>query len=136
MSFDETALRRPGWREGVPVVLCDGQAWHLPRPVIEYYYDVGESGQIEIRRDSLGPQVDDELDALVNAGEDMEKHSVAMYRMARTLLLHNYDLGADHLRTLLRIYPKDHPRFEENCGMWEAIYAVGCGTVPKASPVG
>jgi len=128
--LDETALRRESWREGVPVTLCDGQVWHLPRPVMEYYY----LGDDPAPRSSagLGREVERIIDGLFDAEDDFERQTYLTYRLARALLSINYDLADDDFAVLLRRYPEGHEKYDANVAMWRVVQQVGLGIVPKA----
>jgi hypothetical protein len=136
MRLDEAALRRPEWTEGVSVVLCDGQTWHLPRPELgDFYFVRGDDGKTVARRGStFGADYEALLDLYMDA-ETGADQAVALYDLAVALLARNYDLPAD-LRTILRVVPSGSPGRDDNEAMWETIAEAALGRVPKATPVG
>lgn len=132
--LDETARRRSTFVAGVPIVLGDGQAWHLPRPTLGFFPDVDDAGKIRFG-DKMGFQFGADYDALVDAlaeSEDGLGEANALLALAVNLLLRNYSLTFDDFRVLLPRFPGD----PENAEMWKAIAALAVGSGPKPTPVG
>jgi hypothetical protein len=129
--LDEKSLRRPGFKEDIPIELADGQQWHVPRPVVEFGMVWGDDGRPTFRRSSLGFGSDhmallDEFYAASLA----EQYNI-MAQMACNLLRINYDLDQAALTSLLPYRPSD----PANVRMWEALAGVATGNPdPKDEP--
>jgi hypothetical protein len=135
--LDEHALRRPDWREGVPVTLWDGQEWTLPKPVVTGFYPRRNGdGMLEpaTGRD-LGSAYDELLDQFFVTEDGYEAVKLSL-NLAALLLLANYHLTDTDLRRLLYYALPADSRHEENQAMWETILAVATGRAPKPTPVG
>ena len=106
--LDELAKRRPGFVEGVSVVLADGQAWQLRRPLVRFAPADNEMG-FEVCMSLDG---NDGYAALIAANEAAAE-GVEVIRtelaLARAVLVANYDLTGPEVGTLLRFSwnPKD-----------------------------
>jgi hypothetical protein len=138
--LDEQALRRPGFQEGVPIQLEDGQLWTFPRPVM-----VGASRFVNVRPDGsvavvgipefepgqFGPDYLAKVEALFSASYQDEEQP-AMAALAVDLLLRNYDLKGKDFRQLLRF----HEGVELYGPYWQPIIDVAVGNAPKPSPIG
>jgi hypothetical protein len=123
--LDEKALRRPGFREDVPVTLCDGQVWYLPRPRLVFVPADTEAGyDTEWEWPDYKPMID--RAAASTSGPEVIG---AEFALVRYLLGRNYDLSIDHLRRLVRFdyLPDPDPTLAE---MREQILAVAAGRVP------
>lgn len=103
---DEKDYRRPDWREGVNVVLADGQAWALPRVLVrlvptadgkdyEPYARVGDAG------DRTFSDLLKAHDEAVEENDD-KKYFLTELQLARHLLLVNYDLDGGQVAELLQ----------------------------------
>jgi hypothetical protein len=98
----EADLRRADFRGGTPVTMADGQDWTLPLPVITITATddaIGFADESDIGRD---------FDALLREMEDARTDRdlfSAFCRVARTLLLINYDLPPGTIGRLVR-FPK------------------------------
>jgi hypothetical protein len=132
--IDEFSRRRPdGFRdapEAEPIVLCDSQAWLIPKPLVEFFPlaggELGASATFGPDFDALVAAVDDTAAA---DPFDFRAHLRALFALGRDLLLRNYDLDNDALAALLRYRPGD----DANRAMWGAILDVAAGNGPKAS---
>lgn len=130
---DEKGRRRDTFAGGVPVVLGDGQPWHLPKPKVGLAHEVGPDGTLRFgkTRRSFGEAYDALLDVYLEA-EDGPTEINALLALAVDLLARNYDLGGDDFRDLLPRWLDDEPNTE----MWTAIADVAVGRSPKPIPVG
>lgn len=123
--MDEAALRRPDFDEttSVPVVLGDGQAWHLPKPMLWTFIPVVRDGKATAgATGSFGPA----YDALVERLDDAEEFGAkveALFDLAIDLLRRNYDIPDDRYARLLPFRPAD----EANQRMWQEVLAVARG---------
>lgn len=118
--LDEKALRKPGFSEGTPVVLGDGQEWTLPKPDPVIYPGMGADGRISaFVRLSYGREHDDVFDAAFAPGPDADDEAVIMAQihLAAMLLMDNYELPGGALAELLTVRP-DQP---ESLAWWEAF---------------
>lgn len=129
---DEKEYRRPTWTAGVNVVLGDGRAWSLPRPVVVFVPADTDIG-FEIRA-----KLDDDgtfgglLKALDDA-EEADRVIGASLRVARALLLTNYDLSAEQVAELIQFNYADEG--SEGYRIREEVMAVAWGrgpSLPKA----
>jgi hypothetical protein len=129
----ESERRLATFREGVPIVLADGQTWHFPRPTIELFPTFDEEGRVADfdGRPSFGPDYDDKLDAFVQAEKGAAELKALMV-LAVDLLGRNYRLCPGDFVRLLRYRKGD----EANRAMWQAIADTAQGNGPKACPVG
>jgi hypothetical protein len=94
----ESECRRPEFVGGIPVVLADGQTWHLP-PVGVRVFARFAGGR------AVGTRIvtDPELDELRQAYEDAAGWPkwLGLLSLAARLLLRNYELGDEDLGELL-----------------------------------
>lgn len=122
--LDEQALRRPDFIEGEPVVLADGQAWQLRRPVVRFRPAENDTG-FEVCLSLAGS---DSYGTLYQAYEDIEAGPQlirAQLAMGRALLLANYDLAPDQVASLLQFgYSEDDV---EGCRIRDDVMAVAAG---------
>jgi hypothetical protein len=133
--LDEQALRKEGFVEGEAIRLWDGQTWHLPKPAIVGFYprpSVDTPGKFDLCRSF---DVGADYDALIDAylGDPTLTNLIAL---AWVLLSRNYSLQPADLSGLLFRVMKEHPRYEENEAMFEAVADVCLGRAPKPSPAG
>ncbi len=131
MMRDERALRRPGFSEGHPVTLADGQEWTLPKPRIRFKPKVVD-GRVEVGGGpSFGPEYDTQLDILFGVAdvEPVEQLRVK-FEMAVRLLSANYDLTPEDFAELIVLEPDD-PASDDR---WEQLTRAIMGIGPKPSP--
>lgn len=139
--LDEQALRRPGFKEGTPVVLADGQAWHLRRPVVRFVpsdSDVGFRACLSLAR---GDGYDALLTAWQSAAEAAREDESASARavaaelaLGRAVLTANYDLTTEQLAELLQF--GFDPDDEEAFRIRSEVLAAATGDDPKPSAGG
>jgi hypothetical protein len=136
--LDEQALRRSDFRGGEPIVLADGQAWHFPKPVIEFFPRFSSSGPVELASAAtIDPAFDEAVGRYEEAcrahredGASPSRWILAMMDLAATMLRANYALDDQALATLLRFRPDD----EANCEAWAAITDVAKGISVEGKP--
>lgn len=104
---DEASRRRPGFREGTPIKMADGQVWHVPKPRPVLIAKVGE--EVNPRLARLGgdlarirsvPVLEDPvymdlmeiLGTAIQGGKVVKVHGAATAAVVR-LLMRNYDLS-------------------------------------------
>ncbi|MHB8359798.1 MAG: hypothetical protein ACYDCP_09935 [Thermoplasmataceae archaeon] len=102
--IDEPTRRKPDvfdQANSVPVVLADGQTWHLPKPwyVIRPTFDGGVA-TAAYRFFSYSPKLD-ELVELIGATDDLDAVIVGVATLAAHILLYQYDLADAELDQLL-----------------------------------
>jgi hypothetical protein len=131
--IDEQGLRREGFREGVPIALADGQAWHFPRPVLTFYptFEGGGKPTFSDSRHTFGPKYDDLVEGFL-ASEDGYEEANGLLALAVDLLARNYDLRPEDFRALLPRMVGDL----DNDVMWGAIADVALGRAPKPTAGG
>jgi hypothetical protein len=106
--LDEMDCRRPDFGAGTPVILADGQAWQLRRPVVRFVPDDGdERGYRTLLALPGDPRFADlaaRREALFAAGGGARLAEVAGIELAigKALLLANYDLTAVQVAELLQ----------------------------------
>lgn len=128
--IDEQERRRPEFVGDVPVTLCDGGTWFLPKPRICLAPKRNATG-FETRCAVMGWGHDyySKLDALEVAG--LKDDSVAAINaemdLACALLLRNYDLTDDELAEVLWFDMQD----EANGAMRRRIMETAQGFAPK-----
>jgi hypothetical protein len=132
--LDETALRRPVFREGPKVRLADGQEWTFPRPWLRLYPVRGDDGATNVGGGpGYGPGYDDLVDQLIDsAPNDTTGRLALQFAMATHLLEINYQLSDRDLCRLLAIDLAD-PTCEER---WRQINQILLGRPPKPSADG
>lgn len=99
----EAERRRVDFAGGPAVKMADGNDWHLARPLADFITDDDEVGlkQCWNLGDGFGALFESHLAAQAqNDGVGMAR---AELRMAEFLLLRNYDLTKDEVRTLVRL---------------------------------
>lgn len=129
-------LKRPEFRDGRPIVLCDGQEWILPVPTVigTVNHAVHTDGQFDFvgARNKLDPEADELLEDLLFAESGIDRLT-AIYRASERLLLLNYSLTPNQAARLLQFSPDD----PENQEMWDSLTALVMGADgPKPLPVG
>jgi len=129
--LDERALRKPGFSEGYPVRLADGQDWVFPKPRIRFRPKIGPDGRVEVGRTAFGPEFDASFDVLfgVTEAEPGEQMRV-QFEMAVRLLSANYELTAEQLADLIVFEPGDEASDER----WGQLSRALMGIAPKPSP--
>ena len=107
-ALDERALRKPDFKEGVPLVMGDGSAWHVRRPFIVAVPAETEAGY-DLKLSYRDWKVDGLVKAVVDvaaAGDDVATVGPLM-KLSRALLEINYDLTLDGARKLLSFDAND-----------------------------
>jgi len=132
--LDEKGLRKPGFSDGYPVTLADGQVWVFPGPRLRLHPRIGADGRVEIAGGrTFGPEMDSKLDVLFSASDDgsggWDRLGVQFEVVVR-LLLANYDLAPVDVETLL-VYEPGDPASDQR---WDEILEVVLGAAPKPSP--
>lgn len=142
--LNEAELRRPDFRPGTPVVLADGQAWHLRRPLIWFVPDDGNpSGfrmclEVEQNDDYQGlmDSLREGSDAIETEGREGQfKFIRAELAIGKRLLLANYDLSPEQVAVLMR-FGYDKEGNPEGYRIRDEVMAVAEGLGPKQSPDG
>jgi hypothetical protein len=147
--MNEQEHRRPDFIGGEPIRMADGNEWILPRPLAWFVMDDDESGVN--RQWNLGSEYGALLEAqqdafnATRAGEDdpvervgnFRKWVASEIRIARWLLLKNYNLTKEQVNSLVRFgySVADDP---EAVALREAVMdlAFGMTEPPKTNPVG
>ena len=131
----EAECRRPDFVEGVPIVLGNGEAWHLPKPVLEFRLEssAGGLGFRELPRMGDGRMRDfgEAYWAKCQAAHDSEPgldRLNAYATLAVDLLLRNYTLDDGQVIALLPYIQAD----DTNSEMWSALIDTALGIGPKA----
>jgi hypothetical protein len=129
--LDEKALRRPGFSEGTPVTMADGQVWTLPKPRFRFKPKIVD-GRVEIGGGAtFGPESDGDLEILYGVVDvGAEEFLRVKMAMAVRLLRANYELTDDDLGDLLVLEPGDAASDDR----WTAISDAVAGIAPKHSP--
>jgi hypothetical protein len=101
--LDEQAKRKPNFdeRNSAPVVLADGQTWHVPKPWLEIR-PVFRGGKAVRAYPVLtcGPELDGLVEAMAEC-DDLDSQVVAVASLAAHLLRWHYDLTDPELDGLL-----------------------------------
>ncbi len=101
--LDEPSKRKPNFdeRNAAPVVLADGQAWHVPKPWLEIR-PVFRGGKAVRAYPVLtcGPELDELVEAMAEC-EDLDSQVMAVASLTARLLLWHYDLTDPELDQLL-----------------------------------
>lgn len=129
--FNEHAIRKPTWREGTPVVLADGQAWHVPQPWLRLKPTVEHGSVRLIGGLTFGPEHDAEFEKLFVEADAFERLQLEATIVVR-LLQSQYDLPDEAFAELIPFDSRD----EANREMWAELQRVIRGDTPKPSPVG
>lgn len=130
----EAEARRPSFRGDVPVILCDGQQWYLPRPRLRAFSfrPRGEDGNLDLAGvTDLGAEYDFRVEEAWVASLKGTLKATDVAWLARALLAANYDLSERDYYALLQLVPvvegADPEAAEEarrNQAMWAAIWEV------------
>jgi len=128
--FDETALRLPGFTEGASVVLADGQAWTLPRPVIRLVPAANAIGWRVILPVGDGEAYRLLYDAY-DAAETGSERVGNVAQMARLLILANYGLTDDQVADLIQFGFTDAD--PEGRRIFDEVSDIALGNGPKPS---
>ena len=103
MAIDETTKRKPNFdeRNSAPVVLADGQTWHVPKPWLEIR-PVFRGGRAVHAYPVLtcGPELDGLVEAMAEC-DDLDSQVVAVASLAAYLLRWHYELTDAELDGLL-----------------------------------
>jgi hypothetical protein len=135
-TLNPTDRQRQEFSPGAPVVLCDGQTWMIPFPMVRgpvtYAQHDPKTGEFVGLRERM-QAADDKLDSLIEDAiysEDGLTRLESAYQATAILLRQNYDLTPAEAARLLQIRPDDDD-------MWSDIAGVLLGSGgPKAGPVG
>jgi hypothetical protein len=107
--IDERAKRKPNFdeRNAAPVVLADGQTWHVPKPWLEIR-PVFRRGKAVAAYPVLtcGPELDELVEAMSDC-EDLHTQVAAVATLAAHLLLWHYDLADQDLDQILAFRAAD-----------------------------
>lgn len=133
MPLDELSLRRPDFVEGEPVVLADGQAWQLRRPIVRFVPAETESGFavcLSLNNDGTYGSHYRRYEA-VEPGQPVIAESLAL---ARAVLLANYDLTPEQVGELIQFGASDDD--PEGWRIREEVMAVCLGMGKGRSDAG
>jgi hypothetical protein len=123
--IDEKSKRKPNFdeRNSAPVVLADGQVWHVPKPWLEIR-PVFRSGRAVTAYPVLtsGSQLDELLDA-IGGCEDLYAQIAAVATLGAHLLQWHYDLDDRELDQILAFRVAD----ERSLDWLKQIVAVATG---------
>ncbi len=135
--IDEQSRRRGDFRADVPVVLADGQVWHLKKPSILVGRRKAEGATGYFTRSSFGPDYFEKIEAFYHASteDDPEPYIAASFDLAIALLLQNYDLTEQEAEDLVLFdfnEPPDPVAAERRAVMLDTA----CGIQKKTSGAG
>ena len=136
MPLDEIALRRPEWVEGVPLLLGDGQEWHVPAPVVadDLVLSLGPDGKPQLRCGfAFGAEYNALTDRYIEATSGVEE-ILALVEIAYFLIRLNYNLTFEAAAPLLRVVRPGGKGEAENQEMWRRVAEVALGRDPKGEP--
>ena len=134
LKIDEMSARRPDFVPGEPVLLADGQEWQLRRPVVEFApadNDAGFTVHLTLDDDGSFGAALDAIEAMDDTAS-MSALVVLELKVARMVLLANYDLTPVQVGTLLR-FGYDGGRAAK---LREDVMDVVWGRGPKRSAAG
>ena len=134
LKIDEISARRPDFVPGEPVLLADGQEWQLRRPVVEFApadNDAGFTVHLTLDDDGSFGAALDAIEAMDDTAS-MSALVVLELKVARMVLLANYDLTPVQVGTLLR-FGYDGGRAAK---LREDVMDVVWGRGPKRSAAG
>lgn len=133
--IDEKSKRKPNFDEAnsAPVVLADGQAWHVPKPWLEVRPVFRGGKPVSAYRVlTCGPELDELVEALAESDE-LDAQVVAVASLAAYMLRWNYDLTDADLDQLLAFRCSDPASLQ-----WmHDVFAIAVGrSGPKVSSAG
>jgi hypothetical protein len=133
MAIDEASRRREEFQEAsAPVVLADGQTWHIPKPFIAIFPSFVDGRAVNgFRHLTYGPDLDAHMGAIREEEEPIDRLLLVL-TLGAYLLRRNYDLTDDELDELF-VYRMDD---EQSAEMVKAILDVAAGRGKKASSGG
>lgn len=146
----ESGRRRKTWRPGNPVVLADGQEWHLAKPRATFgpdanggvrtYVKLGNhTAEFEAAKKALDDAVEWNSGVLALPEEEQEAEWAAHPEMrpaaravelGRVLLLANYELSEEEVADILHM-SFDADECPEEFAVYEAVAATAAGIAPK-----
>jgi hypothetical protein len=129
--LDEVAKRKPNFddRNSAPVVLADGQAWHVPKPWLEIrpVFRGGKAVTAYPVR-TCGPELDQLVEAMADA-DDIFEQVCGVATLAAWLLRWHYELDDADLDQLLAFRRSD----ERSLQWMRDVMAIATGqSGPKA----
>jgi hypothetical protein len=129
--IDETAKRRPTFdgANSAPVVLADGQTWHVPKPWLEVRPIFRGGKPVSAYRVlTCGAELDALIEAMSDADE-LDAQVVGVASLAAYMLRWNYDLADAELDQLLAFRCSD----PESLQWMRDVFAIATGrSGPKA----
>lgn len=135
----ESSCRRPTFREGVAVVLADGQTWQLRRPMVRFVPSDNEAGYetcLDLDGfDGFGDLLES-YEQLMGGSGTITVSEAARRELAlgRAILVANYDLTLRQVGQLLKFsYDEDDV---EGSRIRSDVLAVATGNDPKRSAAG
>lgn len=140
----EASRRKPGFRGGELITLLDGQGWYFAKPLVRFTFDDADGYETVLSLDGQDDyqKIMDELDAAARSYDPDKNQAEATrniirthLKLARTLLLVNYDLSREELRSLVQFSYADDEDIQ-GATLMRAVLAVARGDVPKRDGVG
>jgi hypothetical protein len=133
--IDEKAKRKDNFdlADSAPVVLADGQTWHVPKPWLEVRPVFRGGKPISAYRVlTYGAELDDLVEALADLDE-LDDQVIAVASLAAYMLRWHYDLADAELDQLLAFRCSDPASLD-----WmREVFAIATGrSGPKASSAG
>jgi hypothetical protein len=133
--IDERARRKPNFdeRNAAPVVLADGQTWHVPKPWYEVRPIFRKGRAVSAYRVlTYGPQLDELVKALSD-NDDLDAQVIGVASLAAYLLQWHYELTDKDLDGLLAFRCFD----PESLAWYRDVFAIATGrSGPKACCAG
>jgi hypothetical protein len=130
VPLSEATTRRPDFVEGIAIRLANGEAWHFPKPVIEFRLRLGD-GKLSFPEQGrygdghmrdFGPEYWSLFEAACDAADGLDRLN-AYATLAVALLRRNYDLTDTQVIALLPYCRTEEPNQE----MWNSILEIAMG---------
>jgi hypothetical protein len=133
--IDEKTKRKPNFdeRNATPVVLADGQTWHVPKPWLEIRPVFRGGKPVSTYRVlTCGAELDGLVEAIA-AADDLDAQIIGIASLAAHLLRWHYELTDAELDKLLAFRCSD----EKSLDWMRQIFAIATGrSGPKVSSAG
>lgn len=131
MPLNEVELRKTEFREGIAVLMADGQRWHIRKPKIRIGF-TEIAGESDVKRTISFGQAYDHYINTIYGGEDVDGYEKlkAEFAVLAALLRENYELTSEQLSELIAMDIGD----EASEDRWNEIRNALTGIAPKLSP--
>lgn len=131
-KYNEASCRRDIFSQDVPVVLCDGQEWWLPKPRVVFRPTYGPNGYGTRMSSMWGDDYYKLIQDLIDSnGKEFDHVLGAQFALCSELLLRNYNLTHEQIAELIYFDLNEDPD-PANVEMRQTLLRTAQGVGPKA----